>query len=513
MSITVNNVNDPPTTSNGSFSVNEDSTYNGPLPAYSDIDGGPTFAYSIQTQAGHGTAAVTNSATGAFTYSPSTNYFGPDSFVFQVSDGRGGIATATVTISVVSEVNDPPVADDQSRSTNEDTLLTGTATASDVDHDPADILTFSLSSGPAHGGATVAANGYYEYLPSANYFGPDSFVFQVSDGRGGTDTGTITITVIEVNDPPVADDQITSTLEDNVLTGTVTASDVDYSPFDTLIYSVFTLPRHGNLAITTNGGFTYTPDTHYNGPDSFEFRVIDQSNGTPRGGLDIGLVSITVGPVDDAPEIEILLDISVPLKGAIEVPYLIKDNDTNPAPGIESDKCSIMVEFFHNGQWQNATMNSGSEPMLGLDARPDGFRHIFTWDSGSDIPNQIATDIKIRIKASDGFAYGGWAEIGPFTVNNTSVVPINALLQSAYSLRVKTVENLRSEVMKQLPSGCKEIGFSSNSCNIPDEIKILWMEAETHMEKSRSTGNIVEALNALKLAKELYEELLVILNS
>ncbi|HII95692.1 MAG TPA: tandem-95 repeat protein [Candidatus Methanofastidiosum sp.] len=513
VTVTVNAVNDPPTTSNGSFNVNEDSTYNGSLPVYSDIDGGPTFTYSIHTQAGHGTATVTNAATGAFSYTPTGNYFGGDSFVFQVSDGRGGTHTATVTVSVVSEVNDPPVANDQTRSTNEDTLLTGTATASDVDHDPQDTLTFSLLSGPAHGGATVATNGYYEYLPSANYFGPDSFVFQVSDGRGGVDTGTISITVIEVNDPPVANDQYPSTQEDNVLTGTVTASDVDYGPFDTLVYSVFTPPIHGSLTITTNGGFTYTPDTHYNGPDSFEFLVIDQSNGDPRGGSDTGLVSITVEPVDDAPEVEILLDTSVPLKGAIEIPYLIKDNDTNPAPGVESDKCSIIVEFFHNGQWQNATMEGRSEPMFGLDARPEGFRHSFTWDSGRDLPNQIVTDIKVRIKASDGFAYGGWAEIGPFTINNTSVVPINAVLQSAYNLRLKTVESLQSEIMEQLSTGCKDSGVLSATCNIPDEVKVLWMQAEMHMENSRNTGNTVEALNELKLAKELYEQILEILSS
>ena len=609
VTVTVNAVNDPPTTSNGSFNVNEDSTYNGSLPVYSDIDGGPTFTYSIHTQAGHGTATVTNAATGAFSYTPTGNYFGGDSFVFQISDGNGGTATgtmtitvtevndlpvanpqtistledtiytgtltgsdvdygpadtltysihtqaghgtatvtnaatgafsytptgnyfggdsfvfqvsdgrggthtATVTVSVVSEVNDPPVANDQTRSTNEDTLLTGTATASDVDHDPQDTLTFSLLSGPAHGGATVATNGYYEYLPSANYFGPDSFVFQVSDGRGGVDTGTISITVIEVNDPPVANDQYPSTQEDNVLTGTVTASDVDYGPFDTLVYSVFTPPIHGSLTITTNGGFTYTPDTHYNGPDSFEFLVIDQSNGDPRGGSDTGLVSITVEPVDDAPEVEILLDTSVPLKGAIEIPYLIKDNDTNPAPGVESDKCSIIVEFFHNGQWQNATMEGRSEPMFGLDARPEGFRHSFTWDSGRDLPNQIVTDIKVRIKASDGFAYGGWAEIGPFTINNTSVVPINAVLQSAYNLRLKTVESLQSEIMEQLSTGCKDSGVLSATCNIPDEVKVLWMQAEMHMENSRNTGNTVEALNELKLAKELYEQILEILSS
>ena len=416
VTVTVNAMNDSPATSNGSFSVNEDSTYNGSLPAYFDIDGGPTFTYS-------------------------------------------------------------------------------------------------KTSGPSHGTTTVNSDGTFSYSPSANYFGGDSFMFQISDGNGGTASGTMTITVTEVNDPPVANDQSTSTQEDNVLTGTVTASDVDYGPFDTLIYSVFTPPIHGSLTITTNGGFTYTPDTHYNGPDSFEFLVIDQSNGVPRGGSDTGLVSITVEHVDDAPEVEILLDTSIPLRGAIEIPYLIKDNDTNPAPGVEPDKCSIIVEFFHNGQWQNATMEGRSEPMFWLDARPEGFRHSFTWDSGRDLPNQIATDIKVRIKASDGFAYGGWAEIGPFIVNNTSVVPINAVLQSAYNLRVKTVESLQSEIMEQLSTGCKDNGVSSTTCNISDEVKVLWMQAEMRMENSRNTGNTVEALNELKLAKELYEQILEILSS
>ena len=95
----------------------------------------------------------------------------------------------------------------------------------------------------------------------------------------------------------------------------------------------------------------------------------------------------------------------------------------------------------------------------------------------------------------------------------SSNVSIFGALQSAYNLRAKTVEGLKSQILDQIPSGCKESGVSSSTCNIPDEIKLLWAEAEMHMEKSRNTGNAVEALNELKKAKEFYEQILEILSS
>uniref|UniRef100_UPI0018EED860 VCBS domain-containing protein n=1 Tax=Paracoccus binzhouensis TaxID=2796149 RepID=UPI0018EED860 len=98
----------------------------------------------------------------------------------------------------VTPENDPPVGEDASVTTPEDTPVSGTVSATDVDGDD---LTFTLDGGPSNGTVTVNPDGSYEYVPNADYNGPDSFDVEVSDGNGGTTTVTVDITVLPVNDP------------------------------------------------------------------------------------------------------------------------------------------------------------------------------------------------------------------------------------------------------------------------------------------------------------------------
>jgi len=77
-------------------------------------------------------------------------------------------------------------------------------TASDADGNP---ITFSIVTGPAHGSLSAIFNAtptsaQVTYTPDANYNGSDSFTFKADDGQGGTSTGTVSITITPVNDPP-----------------------------------------------------------------------------------------------------------------------------------------------------------------------------------------------------------------------------------------------------------------------------------------------------------------------
>ena len=82
----------------------------------------------------------------------------------------------------------------------EDTPLSLTLSGSDPDGDP---LTFAVASGPANG--TLSGTGPDRiYTPAADFFGSDAFTFTVSDGRAASVPATVSITVSEVNDPPVA---------------------------------------------------------------------------------------------------------------------------------------------------------------------------------------------------------------------------------------------------------------------------------------------------------------------
>src|SRR5262249_33559198 len=84
-----------------------------------------------------------------------------------------------------------------------------------------------------------------------------------------------------------------STPEDTPLSGQVNAVDPDGDP---LTFSLVQGPQHGTLTFNANGTYTYTPAANYNGSDGFVFQVSD-----PSGLNDLGGVSITVTPVNDAP--------------------------------------------------------------------------------------------------------------------------------------------------------------------------------------------------------------------
>jgi VCBS repeat-containing protein len=179
--------NRSPVASPASVSVAEDGQVQGTLSA-SDPDGDP-LTFALATPASHGTATI-SATNGAFTYTPAADYHGPDSFGFTVSDGRGGSASATVSVTV-TPVNDPPTASaPDSVTTQEGTAVTVSVTASDVDGDP-----LQLSVTRATNGSATVSGSSVTFTPAANFSGTGSFSWQVSDGHGGTATGNVTVNV------------------------------------------------------------------------------------------------------------------------------------------------------------------------------------------------------------------------------------------------------------------------------------------------------------------------------
>jgi hypothetical protein len=138
----------------------------------------------------HGTVELRPS--GGFTYTPNRGYSGTDSFNYLFIDRLLQGPKVSVTLSVAeAPPNMPPTATDATLSLVEDTPTAVTLAGTDPEGDQ---LTYSVTRGPAHG--TLSGTGSnLTYIPAANYVGTDSFVFQVDDGRGGTDSGTVGVTV------------------------------------------------------------------------------------------------------------------------------------------------------------------------------------------------------------------------------------------------------------------------------------------------------------------------------
>src|SRR5207244_1101131 len=206
------------------------------------------------------------SSTPTVTDEPAANYNGPDSFTYKANDGTLNSNIATVAIAVAA-VNDPPVANAQSVTTNQDTAKAISLTATDVD---GDTLSYAVVAAPTHGTLSGTAPNL-TYTPAAGYFGPDSFTFKANDGTVDSAAATVSLTVVHVNHAPVAAAQTVTTTEDTAKAVVLTASDADGDP---LTYSVVAGPTHGALSGTAPN-LTYTPALNYNGPDSFTFTAKD----------------------------------------------------------------------------------------------------------------------------------------------------------------------------------------------------------------------------------------------
>ena len=143
-------------------------------------------------------------------------------------------------------VNDPPVDGDEINTVTEDTTLTVSAAggllvnASDIDGGALTITGYAIDgitgtqpvgSGVAIAGVgtiTINADGSYSFAPAPDYAGAIPVItYTVSDGAGGTDTSTLSLTMVPVNDPPVADDDSATTPEDTPVSGNVLANDTD----------------------------------------------------------------------------------------------------------------------------------------------------------------------------------------------------------------------------------------------------------------------------------------------
>ena len=198
---TVADVNHPPVATNQAKSV----PYQTATPitlAGTDPDSDPlTFALG-SVAPGHGLLTGTPPS---LTYTPGAGYSGPDSFTFTVSDGKLS-SIGTVTITVLTPVNHPPVATNQVKSIPFQTGTPITLAGTDPDGNP---LSYSFGTvAPSHG-VLSGTPPNVTYTPANGYLGADSFTFVASDGQL-TGTGTVSITVVAttpgppIMGPPVA---------------------------------------------------------------------------------------------------------------------------------------------------------------------------------------------------------------------------------------------------------------------------------------------------------------------
>ena len=268
----------------------------------SDVDSSLNPAsVTVVAQPAHGTTSV-NTGTGVITFTPTANYNGSDSFTYTVGDTHGGTSSAATVSLTVTAVNDNPVAVADVESTPEDQPISIDVAANDTDvdtGDAADADTITLVSQPSNGTAAIS-NGEVLYTPDSDFFGSDSFTYQIQDQNSAdSNVATVIVNVSGVNDAPTAANDSASTDEDTAVTIDLVDNDTDVDgTVDATAVTVMAQPAHGTVSINvTTGEATFTPTADYFGSDSFTYVVQDNEDATSA----TGTVSITIASVNDAP--------------------------------------------------------------------------------------------------------------------------------------------------------------------------------------------------------------------
>ena len=262
-----------------------------PLTNDSDPDAGQTLSIVSVGPASAGGSISFNAINGTIAYQNASDYSGVETFTYTVSDGAGGFSTATVTVNV-APTPDAPVANPDAATTNEDVAINIDVLGNDTDADN-DTLSVTSAVSP-NGTVSVATNGELIFTPAPDFNGTATIVYNISDGNGGSDTATVTVTVVPVNDPPTASGQVLSTPEDTalVIDPLINANDIDG---DTLSVTNLT-SSSGTVTLNPDGSVSFEPEADFTGPVTITYDV-DDGNG---GSVPVTIV-VNVTPVNDAP--------------------------------------------------------------------------------------------------------------------------------------------------------------------------------------------------------------------
>lgn len=237
----------------------------------SDADGDVLSVVEVGTPS-NGSVSLSGNVV---TYTPATGFSGLDSFTYRASDGQGGEGSATVRITVATQPNRNPIANnDASITTGGPVVVNVLANDSDPDGDPLSIVNVTT---PVNGGSAVINGNAITYTPSTGFVGIDRFSYTISDGRGGSATAMVTITVgAAPNQPPIAAaDTYTMPVSAGTLVMPVLINDSDPDGDPLTIISVTQPPPSAGSVVISGSGQTLTFTRQTTLPAVFSYTISD----------------------------------------------------------------------------------------------------------------------------------------------------------------------------------------------------------------------------------------------
>ena len=247
----------------------------------------------------HGTTSINSDF---IYYTPDENYYGSDSFTYTITDNNGSSGISATVYVTITSINDPPDVNDDSADTDEEQFVWIHVLDNDNDVDSSiDVGSIDIVTYPTKGSVSInSSTGEIQYIPDIDETGLDTFEYTVDDIEGDTsNVGIVSITINDINEPPVAEDDFLTTDKNNAKWIHILTNDSDSDgSIDIRSVVIVDNPSNGNIVLnSTSGEVLYRPDTDFVGSDIFNYTVKDDDGETSNSAS----VFITVNDYNIAP--------------------------------------------------------------------------------------------------------------------------------------------------------------------------------------------------------------------
>ena len=369
----------------------------------SDPDG-DALTVAIDQQGANGTAVVNQD--GTITYTPVDGFTGTDTFTYQIDDGTNPAVTATVDVDVTAP-GPGIIATDDTATTAPNTAVNINVLANDIDPE-GDPLTVTLDQQGANGTAVVNQDGTITYTPNADFTGPDSFTYQITDGTNPPVTATVDVDVTTVNESPVAADDTATTEQNTAVDINVLANDVDPEG-DPLTVTLDQQGANGTAVVNQDGTITYTPVDGFTGADTFTYQISDGTNPAVTATVNVDVTAPNESPI--------AVDDTATTVGNTAVDINVLANDSDP----EGDALNVAI----NRQGGNGTAvvnQDGTITYTPVDGFTGADNFIYQIDDGTNPAVTGIVNVDVTVPNQAPVALDDTAT----TVGNTAV-DINVL--------------------------------------------------------------------------------------
>jgi gliding motility-associated-like protein len=266
-----------------------------------DQDVANTHTYALVAGLGDVDNAKFTITANSITANQSFNYMHQTYSIRVRTTDNAGAGFEKIIVIKITDKDYAPVANVDAVNVLEDTPTILNVVANDTDKDNnIKPTTVTITLQPKHGTVMVDSLGIVKYTSALNYNGNDTLVYSVCDSTKIIplcDTALVIIKVLNVADAPVAKWDAVSVTEDTPQAINVLANDTDVeNDINAASITITLQPKHGTVAVNTNGTLAYTPTQYYNGADTLIYSLCDNTNPSPLCDTALLIINIIGNP-------------------------------------------------------------------------------------------------------------------------------------------------------------------------------------------------------------------------